>query len=316
VKLPPFEYLKASTLEEAVSVLAADEDAHVLAGGQSLIPLLALRLARPSVLVDITGLGFDGVGVFDGADAGTAAGAGASGGADPGGERLALGALVRQRRIELDPAIGAACPLLADAVRHVGYPATRNLGTLGGCLAHADPASELAAAAVALGGEVLASGPAGERRLSCVELADGYFTTTLERGEILTQVELPVAGARHGAAWCEWAPRSHDFALAGVGVALELDGGGACARVAAAACSIGGAPLELGAVLAEAGLLGASSVPPALVAAVASSVEAAAGEVLAGGTSDERAELAGLLAGRASLLAFERASTAALARVS
>jgi carbon-monoxide dehydrogenase medium subunit len=294
MKPPPFEYLKASSLEEALAALAADEDAHVLAGGQSLLPLLALRLARPSVLVDITGLGLDAVSVEPAAGPGS-----------PG--LLRLGALVRQRRLELDPVVRAACPLLADAARQVGYPATRNLGTIGGSLAHADPTAELPAVALALGGQVVASGPEGARRLACAELADGYFTTTLRQGEIITEVLVHVAPARNGAAWCEWSPRAHDFAEAGVGVALELDGAGTCVRVGAAACAVGGGPLDLGEVAAAAGLLGATSAAPALLRAVAAAVEAAAGAA-----GEERARLTGLLAAKAALLAFERAGTAAL----
>nr|MDQ2728487.1 FAD binding domain-containing protein [Actinomycetota bacterium] len=159
MKPPPFDYVCATSLEEAVSALAGDEDAKVLGGGQSLVPLLNLRLARPTVLVDIARLGLDEVTVDGG--------------------MLRVGAMARQRRLEVDPLVAAAVPLLSDAVAQVGYPATRNWGTIGGSLAHADPAAELPAVAVALGASLLATGPTGSRRLDCANLADGFFTTTL-----------------------------------------------------------------------------------------------------------------------------------------
>lgn len=298
MKPPPFEYVRASSLEEAVGILAGEEDAHVLAGGQSLMPLLALRLARPSVLVDLGALGLD---TIEELTPQAASPAGADGG--PAGS-LRIGAMVRQRRLELDPCIAAACPLLADAARQVGYPATRNLGTLGGSLAHADPTAELPAVAVALGGQLTAVGPNGARRLACTELGDGFFTTTLARDEVITEVELPLGRPPHGGAWCEWAPRAHDFAESGVGVAVELGADGECVRVHAAACAVGGRPLELGASIAAAGLLGATSVSSVAITAVARAVQRVVATI-----DEERAELTGLLAGRAALLAFERAST-------
>ncbi len=286
MKLPPFDYLCAGSLDEAVAALADDEDAKVVAGGQSLLPLLALRLARPSVLVDIDRLGLDDVRVVDGV--------------------LHLGALIRQRRIEFDPAVARAAPLLADAVTHVGYPATRNRGTLGGSLAHADPVAELPAVAVALGATVVVEGPAGTRRIPAGELADGHFTTTLGDDEVLTEMIVPAAGAAgHGAAWCEWARRAHDFAEAGVGVDIDLDGDGTCVAVRAAACGVGDRPLQLGPALTSAGVLGAQGSTPALSASVALAAEAAAGSA-----GDDRAALVGLLAARSVHRALTRALTA------
>jgi carbon-monoxide dehydrogenase medium subunit len=278
------DYLAATSLEEAVAALAGDEDAKVLAGGQSLVPLLNLRLARPTVLVDIDRLGLDQLTVEEG--------------------MLRAGAMVRQRRLELDPIVAAAVPLLSDAVAQVGYPATRNRGTFGGSLAHADPVAELPAVAVALGGSVVVTGPSGSRRVACADLADGYFTTTLAPDEIITEVQLPVAaGPAHGAAWCEWAPRAHDFAEAGVGVAVDVDDTGTCTAVWAAACGIGGGPLALGDAVGAAGVLGCSGAGAPLLRGVAAAVEEACGAAGAGG----RGELAGLLAARAVRRALERA---------
>jgi aerobic carbon-monoxide dehydrogenase medium subunit len=294
VKLPPLEYLRVTTLDEAFEVLVADEDAKVMAGGQSLIPLLALRLARPTVLVDVTGLGLDGVQL---APVGSTA-------------PHRLGALVRQRHLELDERVREALPLLVDAVAQVGYPATRNWGTLGGSLAHADPVAELPAVAAALGGLVVAVGPTGSRQIACADLATGYFTTVLEPTEILTEVVLPARGPRHGAAWYEWSPRAHDFPVAGVGVAVELDADGACAVVHGAACGVGGAPLLLSEVVGGA-VLGFSpgsvpaQVPPTLLRAVATAV-GSAGD----GGDEDVVELTSLLAVRAVESALGRAAGA------
>jgi carbon-monoxide dehydrogenase medium subunit len=285
VKPPPLEYLRAGTLDEAVAALRADEDAKAMAGGQSLIPLLALRLARPTLLVDLADLGLDAVTVSGGS-----------------GRELRIGAMVRQRRLEHDPLVAAAAPLLADAVAQVGYPATRNRGTFGGSLAHADPVAELPAVVVALGGRVVAVGPDGTREIAGADLADGFFTTTLAPDELLTEVVIPAASDRSGAAWCEWAPRAHDFAEAGAGVSIDLDDAGACVAVHAAACGIGGGPLALGAVLVDAGVPGARATSPSMLHAVAAATAAACA-----GAGDDRAELAGLLTARALVLAWERA---------
>lgn len=276
MKPPPLDYLRPATVAEAVAALAADEDAKVLAGGQSLVPLLALRLARPSVLVDICDLGLEEVG--EGKDG-----------------SIRVGAGVRQRRLELDPGIRSAVPLLADAVGQVGYPSTRNRGTLGGSLAHADPVAELPAVAAALGAVAVAAGPSGTREIPCAELATGWFSTVLDPAEVLTEVRFPpIGGDRHGAAWREWAPRAHDFATAGVGVAVDLDASGTCTAVHAAACGIGGAPLVLSDALA--GVVG--SVAGSELSSLLRAVAAAAREAAAGGEED-RVELVGLLAARA-----------------
>jgi aerobic carbon-monoxide dehydrogenase medium subunit len=281
VKIPPLDYVRPSSLDEAVGALAADEDAKVLAGGQSLMPLLALRLARPTVLVDLADTGLDSVDV------------------SPAG--ITLGALVRQRRLELDADLGRALPLLAAAARQVGYVSTRNRGTIGGSLAHADPVAELPTVAVALGAEVVAQGPLGTRCIACAELPTGYFSTVLQPDEVLVAVRFPARAARHGAAWHEWSPRAHDFALAGAGVAVDLDDAGTCVAVHAAACGAGSTPLPLDDVIASAGAVGLAprrdaGAPASLLRNVSSTVTEAA---LAAGAESDPAELTGLLAARA-----------------
>lgn len=245
--------------------------------------MMSLRLARPSVLVDIKRLDLGGITLED--------------------AMVRIGALVRQSEIETDPIVRRYAPLLCDAARYVGHLATRNRGTLAGSIAHADPAAELPAAAMALGACVVASGPAGDRVISCAELADGYFTTVLEPAEIITEVLVPARGERGGSAWCEWAPRSGDFAEAGTGVAVETDTDGRIASVTAAACGVAPVPLPITPAFERAGVLGAASPQADLLRSVARRVE----EDLSAG-DEEKAELAGLLAARALATAMRRAA--------
>ena len=272
MKFPPFRYLAPADLGEALDVLAGDEDARVLAGGQSLLPLMALRLARPSTLVAMDGLGLDEVVVEGGL--------------------LRLGAMTRQSTLEDDVRVAAAAPLLAGAAAHVGHRSTRVLGTLGGSLAHADPAAQLPAVLVALAASVVATSPAGSRRIACADLASGHFTTGLDQAEVITEILVPVAAPRSGWAWCEWAPRAGDFADAGVGVAVTIDPEGACGAVGAAASGVGSGPLDLTALLTPL-LTGVSRPEPPVIREVAAVVE-----------REAASELAGLLAARAVHRAF------------
>lgn len=198
MKPAPFDYVAATTVDEAVSAIA-DGDAKVLAGGQSLVPLLNMRLARPSLLVDVNRVaGLDGVDV-DGS--------------------VRIGALARQADV-LDSPAAAAVPLLAAALRHVGHPATRSRGTIGGSLAHADPAAELPAVLLALDGEVVAESPPGERTIAARDLFAGPFMTTLRPTELLTRLVLAREGSRPFG-FAELSRRRGDFALAGAIVLLR-----------------------------------------------------------------------------------------------
>ena len=271
VKAAPFEYLRAGTLDEAISALAADDGAKIIAGGQSLVPLMVMRLARPTLLVDVNDLGLDAVAVVN--------------------DEVRIGAAAPHNTLERDPAIARAAPLVADAAALIGYPAIRVRGTIGGSVAHADPVAELPAVLVALGAIVVAHGPAGAREIAAADLFEGFLTTTLAPDEVLVEVRMPEAGPRAGAAFCEWAPRAGDFAVAGVGVQIERAVGGACASVRGAACGVGAVPLDCSEMLA--GALGEVDPPDALLRDVARRF----GEH----------ELLGLLAARALNRAFVRA---------
>ena len=207
MKLPYVEYEAPATVDEAVGLLAEHQDeASVLAGGQSLIPLLALRLARPAVLIDINGLGeLSGVAAADG--------------------WVAVGAMTREYLAEESAVIAEAVPLLAAALPLIGHEAIRSRGTIGGSLAHADPAAELPAVAVALGAEFVVRSQSGERVIPAAEWFEGYLATSRRADEILVEVRFPAAGPDTGAAFQEVARRHGDFAIVGLAASLTFAGG-------------------------------------------------------------------------------------------
>ncbi|WP_165943844.1 FAD binding domain-containing protein [Saccharopolyspora karakumensis] len=233
MKPPPFDYVRPGTVTDAIALLAADEDAKLLAGGQSLLPMMNFRLARPSALVDITRL--------------------------PGlaelhrdGEQLAIGPATRQRAVETSSLVARTCPLLVDALRHVGHHQIRTRGTVGGSLAHADPAAELCAAALALDAEVVATGSDGRRTIPATDLFLAPYQTALRPTEIITETRWPIRPqTRHG--FAETTHRAGDFALAGLAAVVELDGP-EVARARLAALGVAGTARRL--PTAEQALLG------------------------------------------------------------
>ena len=206
MKLPYVGYEAPATVAEAVGLLAEHQDeASVLAGGQSLIPLLALRLARPAVLIDINGLGeLSGVAAADG--------------------WVAVGAMTREYVTEESAVVADAVPLLAAALPLIGHEAIRSRGTIGGSLAHADPAAELPAVALALGAEFVVRSQSGERVIPAAEWFEGYLATSRRADEILVEVRFPAAGPDTGAAFQEVARRHGDFAIVGLAASLTFDG--------------------------------------------------------------------------------------------
>jgi carbon-monoxide dehydrogenase medium subunit len=200
----PFDYAAASSYDEAVRLLAeGGEEAKIIAGGQSLVPMLNLRLARPELLIDINGVGCREPEASDGV--------------------LRLGALTRHRTILEHPVVRAHCPLLASAVRHVGNVRVRNRGTIGGSLAHAEPTSEIGCCCVALDARVVAQGPGGTRTIGARELFAGYLATTLAPAEVITEVLIPVTGPAEGWSFQEIARRTSDFAVVAVAARIALD---------------------------------------------------------------------------------------------
>jgi carbon-monoxide dehydrogenase medium subunit len=207
MKLPPVEYEAPTTVADAIDLLGEhEEEASVLAGGQSLIPLLALRLARPAVLIDINGIDeLSGISAADGS--------------------VAIGAMTREYAAEESETVAGAVPLLAAALPFIGHEAIRNRGTIGGSLAHADPAAELPAVARALDAEFVVRGPSGERVVPAAQWFEGYLTTSRRPDELLVEVRFPAAAKGTGVSFLEVARRHGDFAIVGLAVSLVLSGG-------------------------------------------------------------------------------------------
>ena len=215
MKLPPVEYEAPTTVAEAIDLLAEHlDEASVLAGGQSLIPLLALRLARPAVLIDINGIDeLSGMSATDG--------------------QVAIGAMTRDYVAENSKELADTVPLLAAALPLIGHEAIRSRGTIGGSLAHADPAAELPAVARALGAEFVVRSQSGERVIPAAEWFEGYLATARRPDEILVEVRFPAAGPGTGASFQEVARRHGDFAMVGLAASLTLaDGAVSDARLA------------------------------------------------------------------------------------
>jgi len=226
MKPPPFEYDDPATIDEALGLLAEHGDeAKVLAGGQSLVPLLNFRLARPERVVDVNRL--DALSYIR---------------ADDGVVRI--GALTRHAALERSSEVAARLPLLANAVAFVGHVQIRNRGTVGGSVAHADPAAELPVALAALEGRYHVRSQAGRRVIASDEMFVTHLTTSLEPDELLVEIEVPLPPPGTRAAFVEFARRHGDFALGGAAVVLTLDDAGTCTRARIALLAAAPTPLR------------------------------------------------------------------------
>jgi len=226
MKPAPFRYVAAASLEQALQWKAAyGEEARFLAGGQSLVPTMNFRLTQPALLIDINPL---------------TACAGVS---KNGAQSVRIGALTRYRSLERDAATARDLPLVHEALPHIAHPQIRNRGTIGGNLAHADPASEMPAIVLALAGRLRAQSVRGERWIGAAEFFKGALSTALEPDEMLTEVELPAAAARSGACFMEVARRRGDFAIIGVACTVELDAAGSCREARIGLCNAGDGPV-------------------------------------------------------------------------
>lgn len=226
MKPASFTYERPSSVDEAVTTLADnDGDASLLAGGQSLVPMMNTRLAAPEVVVDINGL--DGLNYVEESNG-----------------SVAIGALTRQSEAEESDVITDRCPLVAEALEHVGHPTIRHRGTVGGNLAHADPTSELPAVAQALDAEFEVRGTDGERTVPAEEFFQGYMTTDVGPDELLTEVRFPALSDATG--WCfeETAPREGDYALVGVAATLDVSDG-ICESVRLAYTAVADGPVRV-----------------------------------------------------------------------
>jgi carbon-monoxide dehydrogenase medium subunit len=225
MKPAPFTYHRASSLENALQILARHPEAKPLAGGQSLIPAMNFRIAQPSMLVDLGGVReLSGITVTS-----------------TGG--LNIGAMTRHIDVERSTLVRDKAPLLYQAIGHVAHPQIRTRGTLGGSLAHADPSAELPAVMLALDAQFVLRTTNVERRVSAATFFTGLFATVLAPGELLVSIEIPARPSRSGSAFLEVARRHGDYALAGVAVELSLDGTGTIRTARIALLSVGHAPV-------------------------------------------------------------------------
>jgi carbon-monoxide dehydrogenase medium subunit len=255
VKPPPFSYAAPTTLAEAVGLLTehAEAEPRVLAGGQSLIPLMNFRLAKPGYLIDLRNVaGLSGI--------------------RREGDVLVIGAMTRMSELERSPEVAVAAPLLAEAVGFVAHAPVRNSGTIGGSLAHADPAAELPAVALASDAQLVVAGPAGSRRIPAAEFLRGPFSTALAADEILTEIRLPVWPGGH--AFVEFSRIHANFAVVGVAALIDLAGEGQGGRIRRAALAVTGvAPTAIRATAAERVLAGAAASAADAAAAAEAAVE-------------------------------------------
>jgi aerobic carbon-monoxide dehydrogenase medium subunit len=207
VKPAPFAYAKARSVEQAVALLGENKDARLLAGGQSLIATLNMRLSAPSLLIDINGIdGLDGIAKT--------------------GDTIEIGALTRHAGAERSEVIAQHAPLIARAMPHIGHVAIRNRGTLGGSIAFADPAAELPACLLALDGEFDVSGPKGRRTIKADDFFKGLFETALAPNEMLTAIRVPAAGKDTRTGFAELARRRGDYAIVGLAACARANGKG------------------------------------------------------------------------------------------
>jgi len=288
MKPAPFRYVAAQSVEQALALKAEHGDeARFLAGGQSLVPTMNFRLTQPAMLIDINPL---------------TALAGLKNGA---GDHVRIGALTRYRTLERDSTVADRVPLIAEALPHIAHPQIRNRGTIGGNLAHADPASEMPAIVLGLGGRLRAQSVRGERWIDASDFFIGALTTALAADEMLMELELPAAPPRSGSCFMEVSRRRGDFAMMGVACTVRLDADGRCAQARIALCNAGEGPVF--AAQASESLVG-GAIDAARIADAAKLVQ---GEIEPGGSIHASKEfqrhLAGVLIKRTLTTADQRA---------
>jgi CO/xanthine dehydrogenase FAD-binding subunit len=249
MKPAPFDYIRPESLAEVCELLADDEDARLIAGGQTLVPMLAMRLARPARLIDILRLP-ELAGIREQAGA------------------IVIGATTRQAQAERDPVIRAQVPMLARVLPWVGHPPTRNRGTVGGSVANADPSAEIPLVAVTLGAEILLATPAGPASMPADDFFIGPMLTTIGQGECISAIRFPVwRHARIGTGFFEISARRSDFAFVAAAAQVALDDNDRCVDVALGVGGAGDRPLRLDVSRLNGTMLDAASLSDAVKAA-------------------------------------------------
>jgi aerobic carbon-monoxide dehydrogenase medium subunit len=288
MKPAPFTYHDPKTTAEAAGLLGSLDNARVLAGGQSLMPMMNFRYVMPDHIIDINGIAELSY-------------------IRTSGDTLAFGAMTRQRDIEFSDEVKAACPIVTEALHWVGHRQTRNRGTIGGSICHMDPSAELVAVTALLDGTLTALSKTGERKIAMAEFGQGFMTTALTEGEMLTGITLPLWPKGHGYAYEEFARRHGDFAIAASGCLVEV-AGGSIKRASIVVSGVRPNPVRLTA--AEKALVGQ---PPS--DKLAEDVAAEAGKIDAMEdayvTADYRKHLGQVMVKRALKRAFARATGAA-----
>ena len=249
MKPAPFDYVRPGSLTEVCELLAGDEDARVIAGGQTLVPMLAMRLARPLRLIDILRLP-------------------ELAGIRKDKEAVVVGATTRQAQAERDPVIRASVPMLAQVLPWVGHPPTRNRGTIGGSIANADPSAEIPLVAVTLGAEIMLATTAGPTSMPADDFFIGPMLTSIGQGECVSAIRFPVwPHKRIGVGFFEISARRSDFAFVGAAAQVALDDEGGCLEVALGLGGVGDRPLRLDVSSLAGTRLDAASVSDAVIAA-------------------------------------------------
>jgi aerobic carbon-monoxide dehydrogenase medium subunit len=284
---PPFEYYAPTTAEEAIDLLQRfGPEAKILSGGMSLIPLMRLRLAAPRHLIDINRIaGLAEIKEADGV--------------------LTIGALAREADLERSELVRAKYPLLAETAAVIGDPLVRNRATVAGNLAHADPANDHPATMLALAAEVVATGPAGERRIPITDFFTGFFATALDPAEILTEIRVPIPPPRSGGAYVKLERKVGDFATAGVAAQLALGGDDVCVQVRIGLTNVGSMPIR--ARQAEEVLRGTRADPAVVRRAAESAAEASDPSPDLRGPAEYKRDLVRVLTVRALNRALEQA---------
>jgi carbon-monoxide dehydrogenase medium subunit len=282
-----FEYHAPGSIADATRLLARlGEDAKVLSGGQSLIPLMKLRLAMPRHVVDINRIsGLSHIGESDGV--------------------LRIGALTRESDLEESDLIRSRYPLLFDTSKVIADPVVRNLATVGGNLAHGDPANDHPATMLALGAEVVVAGPGRERRIPIASFFTGPFATALKGDEVLVEIRVPSPGPRSTGAYVKLERKVGDFATAAVAVQIDINGSGVCSRVGIGLTNVGSIPIK--AAAAEAALQGKRLDEATIKRAAELAAEAAQPTADLRGSAEYKKDLIRVLTARALRKAVERA---------